>query len=79
MFRNGGSVRSTGATAEIEHLWTSGARLRSSYSHQRALDGAGSWAVNSPRHLLKLNAALPLGKGLRAGMEFLRDEGLVVT
>jgi outer membrane receptor protein involved in Fe transport len=69
VFRNGGSVRSSGATAEVEHLWSSGAKLRASYSHQRALDGAGNWAVNSPRHLLKLNAAVPLGAGLRAGME----------
>ena len=68
-FRNGGSVRSTGATAEIERLWSSGARLRASYSRQNAVDAAGNWAVNSPRNLLKLNAALPLGGGLRAGME----------
>ena len=69
VFRNGGSVHSAGATAEIERLWSSGAKLRASYSRQRAVDGGGNWAVNSPRHLLKLNAALPLVAGLRAGME----------
>lgn len=69
VFRNGGSVRSAGATVELERLWSSGARLRASYSHQRAVDGAGIRAVNSPRNLLKLNAALPVGAGLRAGIE----------
>jgi iron complex outermembrane receptor protein len=69
VFRNTGAARTTGAGLEIERRWASGARLRASYSTQRAVDGGGAWLVNSPRHLAKLAAAAPFGGGWRAGGE----------
>lgn len=69
VFRGAGRARSGGAGLELERRWSSGARLRASYSFQRAVDGNGTWLVNSPRHLAKLNSALPLGAGFVAGAE----------
>lgn len=69
VFRNAGRTRSAGAGLEAERRWPGGARLRASYSYQRALDFNGAWLVNSPRKLFKLNAALPLGWGVLAGAE----------
>ena len=69
VFGNSGSARTTGAGLEIERRWPSGARLRASYSLQRAADRMGAWLVNSPRNLFKGNAVLPLGAGWVAGAE----------
>lgn len=70
VFRNIDRVRATGFGAEAERVWSWGARLRASYSQQRAQDASGARLVNSPRHLAKLNASAPLPGGwLRAGAE----------
>lgn len=70
VFRNIDGVRATGFGAEAEHVWSWGARLRASYSRQRAQDASGVRLTNSPRHLAKLNATAPLPGGwLRAGAE----------
>lgn len=70
VFRNIDRVRATGIGLEAEHVWAWGARLRASYSHQRAQDASGARLINSPRHLAKLNATAPLPGGwLRAGAE----------
>ncbi len=69
VFRNTGAARSSGAGLEIERRWSSGARLRANVSAQRAVDGNGTWLVNSPRRLAKLAAVVPLGGGVRAGAE----------
>jgi iron complex outermembrane receptor protein len=69
VFLNTGRARSSGAGLEIERRWPSGTRLRASYGYQRAADRNGLWLVNSPRHLAKLNAALPLAGGWFAGAE----------
>ncbi len=70
VFRNIDRVRAVGFGVEAEHVWAWGARLRASYSHQRAQDASGARLTNSPRHLAKLNASAPLPGGwLRAGAE----------
>lgn len=69
VFRNSGRTHSNGAGFEAERRWPDGTRLRASYSYQRAADFNGAWLVNSPRSLLKLNSALPLGRGVLAGAE----------
>lgn len=66
---NGSEVHADGLEIEIEQRWRNGSRLRSNYSLQRAHDELGRMD-NSPRHMVKLNAALPLGlPGLMAGFE----------
>ena len=43
---------------------------RASYSYQRTIDqGTGASLTNSPRHMVKLNLAIPLGSRLTAGLE----------
>lgn len=70
VFRNIDGVRAVGFGVEVERVWSWGARLRASYSRQRAQDAGGARLTNSPRHLAKLNATTPLPGGwLRAGAE----------
>ena len=66
---NGSTVRATGVELEYQRQWDNRAQLRAGYSLQRARNADGV-LDNSPRHLFKLNAALPLGRpGLMAGAE----------
>lgn len=68
-YRNGGNADVTGVQAEIERLWQNGSALRASVSMQRAEDQAGARLVNAPRHVAKLDGAVPLaGERLRAGL-----------
>lgn len=70
VFRNVDRVKAAGFGIEAEHVWSWGARLRASYSRQRAEDASGVRLTNSPRHLAKLNATAPLPGGwLHAGAE----------
>jgi iron complex outermembrane receptor protein len=70
VYRNLNEATARGGELELEILWSNGAKLRTGYSRQSARDAAGSPLVNSPRHLAKLNLALPLaGDSLRAGLE----------
>lgn len=70
-FQNVDKARARGFEVELERAWSSGAKLRTSYSWQQAHDAAtGALLVNSPRHLAKLNLAAPLpGNTWRAGVE----------
>jgi iron complex outermembrane receptor protein len=68
-YRNQGSARVDGVQAELEQLWRGGASLRASVSLQRAHNEDGTWLVNSPRQLVKLDAATPLpGTPVNAGL-----------
>jgi outer membrane cobalamin receptor len=70
MFDNTERASARGVEFSAERLFTGGTRVRGSYTYQDAQDERGRWLVNSPRHLLKLNAtwALP-GDQLRLGTE----------
>ncbi|WP_151636535.1 TonB-dependent receptor plug domain-containing protein [Noviherbaspirillum aerium] len=69
-FRNLSQATAYGAEFEVEKAWTRGARLRTSYSWQRAVDRmSGAELVNSPRHLGKLNLSAPFYRSWRAGAE----------
>jgi outer membrane receptor protein involved in Fe transport len=69
-FRNLDVAVARGLELEYEHAWRNGARLRASYSWQRALDASTDAELpNSPRHLAKLNLSAPLGPGWLGGVE----------
>jgi iron complex outermembrane receptor protein len=70
MFDNTARASANGIELSGERLFAGGTRVRGSYTYQHAADGTGAWLVNSPRHLLKVNAtwALP-GDSLRLGTE----------
>ncbi|MEH6437810.1 TonB-dependent receptor plug domain-containing protein [Massilia sp. DD77] len=71
IFRNLDHARAVGLEASAEQVYASAARLRASYTWQRARDGAGAPLRASPRHLLKFNGVLPLaGQRARLGGEF---------
>lgn len=60
-FVNMDKVRATGGEVELEKNWSSGFRLRASYTYQDARDArTDEWLTRSPRHLAKLNFAAPL-------------------
>lgn len=66
---NGTPTRATGFEIEYEQRWNNGSRLRTGYSMQHAANDTGEFD-NSPRHMLKLNAAIPTGlTHLSAGLE----------
>ena len=69
MATNGVKTKATGLELEYEQRWNNGARLRTGYSLQRTTDENGA-LDNSPRHMLKLNLAVPTGiPHLMAGTE----------
>jgi iron complex outermembrane receptor protein len=66
---NGSPIRADGLEVEYERQWSTGSRLRTGYSVQYAADQARR-LDNSPRHMAKLNLAVPAGiPGLMAGIE----------
>jgi len=66
---NGSTVRANGMEVEYERQWSNGSRLRTGYSVQYAADQTQR-LDNSPRHMAKLNLAVPTGlPGLMAGIE----------
>ncbi|ANA35867.1 TonB-dependent receptor plug domain-containing protein [Ralstonia mannitolilytica] len=70
-FSNVARVRTRGVELGYEQHWPGGARLRTSYSFQHSEDlDTGQTLTNSPRHMLKLNATVPVWReGWRAGVE----------
>jgi outer membrane receptor protein involved in Fe transport len=66
--QNQPSLTARGVETEYEHRWPNQASLRAGYSLQ-VPEQAGSRPDNAPRHMLKLNLGLPLGKGWSAGLE----------
>lgn len=61
VFQNMDKATAHGVDLEFEKTWKGGARLRTSFSQQRAKDRAtGEQLVNSPRRLAKLNLSVPL-------------------
>jgi iron complex outermembrane receptor protein len=71
VYENRGGARVQGIETELEGKWPGGAEGRVSYTYQLARDEeSGSWLVNSPRHLAKLNLSAPLfTELLRGGVE----------
>ena len=66
---NASKVSASGLEIEYERQWLAGARLRTGYSLQHASDRGGQ-LDNSPRHMVKLDLALPAGlPNLTAGIE----------
>lgn len=66
---NGSPVRANGLEVEYDQQWSNGSRLRTGYSVQYAADEIRR-QDNSPRHMVKLNLAVPTGiSGLMAGLE----------
>ena len=71
IFRNIDRARALGLEASAEQVYASTARLRASYSWQRASDGEGQPLRAAPRHLFKLNGVLPVAADrARLGAEF---------
>lgn len=68
-FQNLSKAKASGIELEIERSFSGSARLRASYSYARTEDGTGAELTNSPRHLAKLNASLPLLERVRIGWE----------
>ncbi len=70
-YLNGESAETKGASFELEAKLKNGVRGRASYTVQRTTDAAsGRELSNSPRHLAKLNLAVPLYRDkVFAGLE----------
>ena len=71
IFANTGAVNVRGLELEAEYVWSPRLRLRASYSWQFAEEShSGTWIVNSPRNLAKVNLLAPIfGDALNAGLE----------
>lgn len=71
LFENLSTVDSYGAEVEVERRWGKGLDLRMSYAFQHTADlDLDEHLSNSPRHLAKINFAMPLpGERLRLGSE----------
>lgn len=63
VFRNLDRARANGLEASVEQVYASLARVRASYTWQRAVDGEGQALKASPRQLAKINLDLPLPGG----------------
>ena len=60
-----------GAEIELQHHWSTGSRLRASYAYQKLQRDNGTWQINSPLHVAKLNFTKPLiGEKLTLGAEW---------
>jgi len=69
VYRNQGSSRVNGVQGEVERLWRDSSSVRVSYSLQHAQDQSGARLANSPRHIAKFDAMMPLlGDKLRGGL-----------
>lgn len=70
VFQNLSNVSVSGGELELQRRFANGASIRMSYGLQIAEDTDGADLSNSPEHLLKLNAAIPLfGERARLGWE----------
>lgn len=72
VYTNFGSVDMDGFEFEGDYFWDNGVRLRGSYAFTYATDELhGSWLINSPRHLGKLNLSMPVWRdNVRLGVEW---------
>ena len=69
VFVNTDSLHSRGLDLALEARRGKDLRLRAAYGYQRTEDPAtGAEISNSPRHLVKLDTALPLGSRLSGGL-----------
>lgn len=69
-FQNSSGIESQGAEIELERHWSTGSRFRASYAYQDTTEANDHWAVNSPRHMAKLNVSSPVWQNLfRIGFE----------
>jgi iron complex outermembrane receptor protein len=68
-FQNLSGAEAKGVELEGELSVAAGARVRASYSYQRAEDDQGAKLTNSPSHLAKLNLSAPVWTNVRAGWE----------
>ena len=77
VFRNIDEVTSKGLEFQAEGQWRNGFSGRFSYSYQEAeIAGVGSLLTTSPKHLLKVNVAIPVvGEKLSTGVEMLYTSG----
>ena len=63
--QNINDVKASGVEMELSYHSRSGVRGRASYSYQRARDkGSNQTLTNSPAHLVRAGAAIPLGRHL---------------
>lgn len=63
VFKNTDKIESKGIEFKIQKRYSEGFEGKISYTFQEAKDlNTGQWLVNSPRHLVKANASLPLKK-----------------
>lgn len=71
VYHNNQQVSMQGLEFESEYRWENGARLRGSYTFSYAKDlSTRDWLENSPKHLAKLNASVPVWRdSVRAGAE----------
>lgn len=71
VYKNLNRALARGIEVEYEHLWQSGAKLRTSYTVQRATnDMTGQLLANSPRQVGKFNLSMPfLRNGSVTGFE----------
>lgn len=60
VYRNTGRNTGRGAEAELTYQRENGFRASASYTFQETEDGGGAALSNSPKHLLRLRATLPL-------------------
>lgn len=69
-FQNTGATHTRGLEVELERIWSSDVRLRTSFAYQDAEDMQGQTAVNAPKELAKLNLTFPLfNRWMRTGLE----------
>lgn len=70
IYRNTERAEAHGLEASVEQVFAGAARLRASYTWQRAADGEDRQLLASPRHLAKFNGVLPIaGQRAKAGGE----------
>ncbi|MFO0744166.1 MAG: TonB-dependent receptor [Myxococcota bacterium] len=70
VFENRDSASAWGLEAQLDASWAGGYSASLSYAFADARDERGVWLVSSPRHMLKLQAGLPLiGEKLGVGLE----------
>lgn len=69
-FRNAGGVTAMGVEAALDGRWAGVLDVRASYALQQAKSDDGRELTNSPRHMLKLGAVVPVwGEKLQVAMD----------
>jgi iron complex outermembrane receptor protein len=66
-YHNVGSAEVQGAELALTKIWQNGLETHVNYTWQKAEDSnTGDWLSNSPKHMLKARASLPVGDKWRA-------------